>query len=290
MINPFWLRTFCTLVEVSHFTRTAEKLNMTQSGVSQQVRKLEEQIGTSLLLRQGKQFILTDAGDRLYQEGRELLKGLSELEKGLGEDPKFEGVVRVASPGSVGLKLYQQLLLLQQRHPKLIIHYRFAPNQEIEKLVAEHKIDLGFMTRLSSLKDVHIKPIGQEELLLVTPHTTHDASWDELQQLGFIDHPDGDYHVRLLIGANYSEFEEGKTFKKTGFSNQISLILEPVAMGIGFTVLPRHAVGAFNKPNRIRVHRLAEPVSETLYLCTHSQKHIPNRVKMVIEEAEKTLK
>ncbi|WP_227664755.1 LysR family transcriptional regulator [Marinobacter litoralis] len=34
MINTTWLRTFCTLVEVGHFTRTAERLHMTQSGVS----------------------------------------------------------------------------------------------------------------------------------------------------------------------------------------------------------------------------------------------------------------
>ncbi|MEE3118022.1 MAG: LysR family transcriptional regulator, partial [Pseudomonadota bacterium] len=67
MINPVWLRSFCTLVEVGHFTRTAEQLHMTQSGVSQHVRKLEEQLALSLLVRQGKQFTLTDAGRRLYR-------------------------------------------------------------------------------------------------------------------------------------------------------------------------------------------------------------------------------
>lgn len=54
MINTTWLRTFCTLAEVGHFTLTAERLHMTQSGVSQQVRKLEEQLNTELLVRQGK--------------------------------------------------------------------------------------------------------------------------------------------------------------------------------------------------------------------------------------------
>ncbi|WP_350608878.1 LysR family transcriptional regulator, partial [Pseudoalteromonas sp. AC40-MNA-CIBAN-0181] len=38
MINITWLRTFCTLFEVGHFTRTAERLHMTQSGVSQHIR------------------------------------------------------------------------------------------------------------------------------------------------------------------------------------------------------------------------------------------------------------
>ena len=48
MINVTWLRTFCTLAEVGHFTRTAERLYMTQSGVSQHIRKLEEQLDTDL--------------------------------------------------------------------------------------------------------------------------------------------------------------------------------------------------------------------------------------------------
>ncbi len=43
MINPVLLRSFCTLVEVGHFTRSADRLNMTQSGIRQHIYKLEAQ-------------------------------------------------------------------------------------------------------------------------------------------------------------------------------------------------------------------------------------------------------
>ena len=289
MINPHWLRSFCSLVEIAHFTRTAEQLNMTQSGVSQHIRKLEEQLGKPLLIRHGKQFTLTDAGECLYQEGRHVLNSLEQLEKQVGEDSAFEGVVRVVSPGSVGLKLYRQLLLLQKKHPKLIIDYRFAPNREVERFILEHKADIGFMTSSSVMNDVHMQAIAEEELLLVTPNTLQSPSWRELQALGFIDHPDGAYHAGLLLGANYPEFEAGQTFKKSGFSNQISLILDPVAMGLGFTVLPRHAISAFNNPDRIFVNSLANSVSETLYLGVHRHKRLSNRMYTVIEEAKRCL-
>ncbi|WP_372750377.1 LysR family transcriptional regulator, partial [Litorivivens sp.] len=128
MINTVWLHSFCTLVEVGHFTKTAERLHMTQSGVSQHVRKLEQQLDVELLVRKGKQFSLSDAGERLYSEAREIIAALSDLEQCVGEDPPYEGEVRVMSPGSVGLKLYPQLLALQRKHPKLVIDYRFAPN------------------------------------------------------------------------------------------------------------------------------------------------------------------
>jgi DNA-binding transcriptional LysR family regulator len=286
MINPLWLRSFCTLVEVMHFTRTAKQLNMTQSGVSQHIHKLESLLDQPLLIRQGKHFSLTDAGERLYREGRELLNSLAELERTIGDDPAFEGLVRVVSPGSVGLKLYHQLLLLQKQHPKLVIDYRFAPNREVERLICEHKVDIGFMTSSTMTNDVHIQLIGEEELLLVTPYTIQSPTWQQLQTLGFIDHPDGAYHAGLLLGANYPEFEEGQAFKRSGFSNQISLILEPVAMGLGFTVLPRHAVAAFNKPDCIYINPLEKQVSETLYLGVHRNKKLPNRVHTVLKEAK----
>ena len=93
MINPHWLRSFCALVEIAHFTRTAEQLNMTQSGVSQHIRKLEEQLGKPLLIRHGKQFTLTDAGERLYQEGRLIRHSLEQLENPAGADYAFAGLL-----------------------------------------------------------------------------------------------------------------------------------------------------------------------------------------------------
>jgi len=289
MINPNWLRSFCTLVEVGHFTRTAERLHMTQSGVSQHIRKLEEQLSKPLLVRQGKQFSLTDAGEHLYREAREIILSLSYLEQSVGEDPAYEGLVRVMSPGSIGLKLYPHLLELQQQHPKLIIDYRFAPNSDVEESISNNVVDIGFMTSASNLDEVIFKPIAKEELFLVTPRDLLEPSWEQLLQLGFIGHPDGAYHAGLLLSANYPEFQHSNLFIKKGFSNQISLILEPVSRGLGFTVLPAYAVENFQKPQLIKTHQLSNPVSETLYLGISRNRSIPNRVNTVIAEAKKWL-
>ncbi|PKH04883.1 LysR family transcriptional regulator [Moritella sp. Urea-trap-13] len=283
------LRSFCTLVEIGHFTRSAERLNMTQSGISQHIRKLEEQLGQDLLIREGKQFTLTDAGQRLYTEGKQIINSLSELEQRVTTDPAFEGLVRVMSPGSIGLKLYRYLLTLQAEHPQLVIDYRFAPNATIEKAIAEHSVDIGFMTSSSTLAEVSLKPIAEEALLLVTPANVEVPSWQALMKLGFIDHPDGAFHSSLLFGANYPEFKHYNQFKKAGFSNQISLILEPVSLGLGFTVLPAYAVADFPHPEKVKVHHLAIPVAETLYLGMHLNKFMPSRVKTVVAAAKTCL-
>lgn len=289
MINPAWLRSFCTLVDVGHFTHTAERLHMTQSGVSQHMRKLEEALGVELLVRDGKKFSLSDAGERLYAKAQDILQALSNLEQSVGEDPPYEGMVRVMSPGSVGLKLYPHLLALQKKHPKLIIDYRFAPNSDVENAIAESTVDIGFMTSKSTLADVSCTSVAEESLLLVTPAMVEMPDWETLMAIGFIDHPDGSHHANLLMGANFPEFQHIHQFSRKGWSNQIGLILEPVSLGMGFTVLPAYAVEAFHKPKQIKAHRLSNPVSETLFLCGRRQRAMQKRMETVIAEARRWL-
>lgn len=289
MINLQWLRTFCTLAEQKHFTQTATRLHMTQSGVSQHIHKLEAQLGQALLIRQGKQFSLSEAGKQLYQDGRRILQSLNALEQRLGDDPAYEGPVRIASPGSVGLKLYPRLLELQHQHRKLAIDYRFAPNGDIAQWVAEDRIDIGLITQATVSDDITTQALTTEALLLVTPKATATPSWQTLCELGFINHPDGHYHANLLLAKNYPQFKHISQLPQSGFSNQISLILEPVARGLGFSVLPQYAVDAFGDQAAITAHRLTHSVHETLYLVAHPLREKPRRVVTVLKEITQCL-
>ncbi|MBB1332144.1 LysR family transcriptional regulator [Pseudoalteromonas sp. SR44-5] len=283
MINPTWLHTFCTLVEVNHFTQTAERLYMTQSGVSQHIKKLEQQVNCALLERHGKQFTLTAQGQGLYQKGSQLLKEWQFLEQQLHDDSPYSGNIKIQSPGSCGLKFYNQLLDLQGQHKALTIDYRFAPNESVEQAVANHNADIGFLTQAPTLSEVTSHKIGQDALLLITPIDYQTPSWQNLCELGFIAHPDAKHHAQLLLSENYAEFEHLEQIKRSGFSNQINLILEPVSLGLGFTVLPAHAVSAFSKPQLINVHPLQHPISESIYVCYHRNRPLAKRMSKVIE-------
>jgi len=271
MINPTWLKTFCTLADIGHFTQTAEVLFMTQSGVSQHIQKLENQLDTLLLIRNGKSFSLTDAGVKLHQQGKFLLNTLIELETSVKLDEPYSGTVKIASPGSVGLKLYPHLLDVQQQHSNLVIDYSFAPNCDIEDKIADRIIDIGLVTEFSKVKNIVCKKIAVEPLVLVTSNEVKSINWQQLLNLGFVFHPDAQHHAQLLLSKNFSAFEHIEQFDRKGFSNQISLILEPVSRGIGFTILPLHAVNAFHKQSHIRIHQLEHPVGESLYLCHNHQ-------------------
>ena len=119
--------------------------------------------------------------------------------------------------------------------------------------------------------------------------TYQTPSWQTLCDLGFIGHPDAKHHAQLLLSENYAEFEHIEQIKPSGFSNQISLILEPVSRGFGFTVLPAHAVAAFNKQELITVHHLNKPISESIYICHHRNRPLAKRMHTVIEAIKTSL-
>ncbi|GAA0858112.1 LysR family transcriptional regulator [Aliiglaciecola litoralis] len=289
MINPVWLKTFCALADVGHFTRTAEKLFMTQSGVSQHIKKLEQQLNSQLLVREGKSFYLTSKGHQLHQKGQVLLRSIEQLGTIISQDDDHVGLVKIASPGSIGLSLYPHLLDLQQQYQDLSIDYRFAPNHTIEQQLEENQIDLGLITRLSNSNHLLVEKIAQEPLVLVTPSRVKSVNWQTLIELGFIAHPDATHHGGQLLAANFDAFEHIEQFSHKGFSNQISLILAPVAKGLGFTVLPLNAAKAYHPQHAIRIHKLHIPVSENVYVCVNKGSVLLNRVKFMKSEINKHL-
>ncbi|MFD1383868.1 LysR family transcriptional regulator [Rhodanobacter aciditrophus] len=287
MINPNLLKSFVTLCETKHFTLAAEQCHMTQSGLSQHIKKLESQLNVELIHRHAKRFELTPAGERLLEQAQHILGCLTELPEQIREDEPYRGTVKIMSPGSVGLKLYPVLLTLQQSHPELVIEYRFAPNKDIAEAVKTKQIDIGLTSEQVDQHVLTYDPLASEPLLLVTPEFITAPSWDALSTIGFIHHPDGAYHGNLLLGANYPEFQHVNQLPNRGFSNQIGLILEPVSRGLGFTVLPAHAVSAFSPAEKIRQHTLTHPIWEPLFIC--QGKHQPytkavNTVKKAIKE------
>ncbi len=89
------LQAFIAVYEEQSFSRAADRENSTQSGMSTQVKELEEMLGTPLLLRERKRFSLTPAGEIVYREGQTILKLLMGTEKTVREmQGKVAGLVR----------------------------------------------------------------------------------------------------------------------------------------------------------------------------------------------------
>ncbi|WP_461537875.1 LysR family transcriptional regulator [Spongorhabdus nitratireducens] len=282
MVNPVWLKTFKKLVEVGHFTRTAEQLAMTQPGVSQQVSKLEAHFGCALLQREGKSFELTPAGRAVYKFACTWLEEIKSLEQELKEDDPHKGELRLASPGALSLALYPQLVKLQVSHSKLLVNFEVAPNHKIVKDISENKIDMGWITNKPDFAELEFISYSKQALVLVVSHTTTISNWNELMKLGFINHPDGFHHASLLLSENMGkDFPGVDKLLVRGYINQLGHLLDPVAAGLGFTVVPETVVMNYPKNNQIKLVPLLQEVFEPVYLVYRKKQVLPARYAFI---------
>ncbi|MGL6421220.1 substrate-binding domain-containing protein [Aeromonas caviae] len=188
----------------------------------------------------------------------------------------------LTTPGSIGLLLYPLLLDQQQEHPGLTIQHRFAPTPDIVQAVLAGRSDLGLVDQPPEHPSIAAEPFAREPLCLVVPNDGEEPSWQHLCQLGFIDHPDGRSMAQRLLGRRYPGQRFGE-IPLRGFTNQIGLILEPVARGLGFTVLPRFAVTAFAQQEQIRVIQSSIEVIDTLWLIYRAEWPLPARHQRLVE-------
>ncbi len=288
MLNPLWLHTFKTLVEISHFTQTAEKLHMTQPGVSQHIKKLEHACGHSLMKRKTKGFELTEQGKIVYEYAIKAAEDEANMIENLGFDNAHSGQCYLSCSGSLALFLYPPLLSLQQKYPELSFHLEAAPNQKILNDVHNGSTDLGIVTHVPSSSFYQSEIISEEPLCLVVPtrYKNEKITAELMFSCGLIDHPDAMHYLSLyfdLCGEKELASINIEKLPKSGYINQLNQILLPVAKGLGFTVLPQSAVENFTDKESIYIARTTKQVKETLYLVQKRNRHLPRRYQTVRE-------
>src|SRR5215470_20258786 len=94
MMDIDLLRSFVSVVDAGGFTRAGERVHRTQSTVSQQIKRLEEEVGRPLLQRNAKQATLTEEGERLLSYARRILALAAEARDVVAR-PASDGVLRL---------------------------------------------------------------------------------------------------------------------------------------------------------------------------------------------------
>lgn len=236
-----------------------------------------------LLIRRPRKIELTPAGMALLEYCKEVELADTRLKLRLSDASADSGEISLITPGSVGLALYPALLTLQQAHRGLVIRHRFAPDAEILYAVLHRQYELGLVTLKPDDPRLVATAVVEEPLELVVPAGADVEGWADLARLGFIDHPDGQTMATRLLMRRFPGNPGIRNVPCHGFSNQIALILEPVAHGLGFTVIPRHARQAFARADAIRVIECATPVVDTLWLIHRAEWPLSARAKWVME-------
>jgi DNA-binding transcriptional LysR family regulator len=136
------LRTFATAFELGSFARAADRLGRSQSAVSTQLRKLEDQIGQPLVQKSGRGLVLTTAGESLFSYAKRILELNDEAVQTV-RGAEIEGWVRLGMPQDFAETWLPAILgRFARTHPKVRVEVRADRNIHLLEKVMKGELDL----------------------------------------------------------------------------------------------------------------------------------------------------
>src|SRR5438309_865204 len=164
------LELFCEVVKRSGFTAAAEHLFLTQSAVSQYVKGLEEQVGSELLVREGRRVYPTEAGEVIYQGAKEIARVWDEARVTVKELQGAEaGASRLGASNPADYFLPPLIARFSRQHPKAHIVVSVGRPERVVDQVLRGELDFGFVAATTVPADLSSEPVRSEELIVVAP-------------------------------------------------------------------------------------------------------------------------
>jgi DNA-binding transcriptional LysR family regulator len=239
------LRYLVALAEERHFTRAAAREHVAQPALSQQIRRLEDEVGLPLVERTTRQVTITDAGELLVARARRMFAELEAAEsellalKGMDSGRVTVGTMHTMGPVDVSLVL----AIFHQRHPGVELTVREQSSEELAEMLRADELDLAFLSVTERIEShgLGLQQLVSEELVVLLPPAHALAGRRKLRTADL----EGEEFISFREGARLREllFSAART---AGFeprvrleSNESQRIRRLVSRGMGVAILPR---------------------------------------------------
>ncbi|WP_371374963.1 LysR family transcriptional regulator [Sporomusa aerivorans] len=168
------LRTFMTTVKLLSFTKAANTLGYAQSSVTNQIQSLEEELGTMLFERLGKQIKLTKDGEHLYNYADQILKLADEAKDHIGNSLVPRGSLTIGTPESLcSYRLPRIFQEFRSRYPEVELNIRFDTSIVYRDHLRKNTVDLVFSLGVPSLETDLVTHVLFEEQMAVIAAPAH---------------------------------------------------------------------------------------------------------------------
>ncbi len=215
------LRYFLAVAEDLHFRKAAERLYISQPGLSRQIKQMEDELGIKLFERHNRKVELTEAGIYLKKEIEgnfkrfdDILNHAKLLHDGLDGNLKFGYV------GSAMQKIIPDLLVeFKKIHPNVIFGLNEMDNKKQIQALLKQEIDLGFVRLERVPKGLEILSVFEDTFSLVLPkaHRINESNFKNLSQFK--------EEAFIFFDASYSESYHEKVmqiYDASGFTPLVS--------------------------------------------------------------------
>jgi DNA-binding transcriptional LysR family regulator len=161
---------FVAVAEELHFGRAAERLHIVQPAVSQQLRRLEAELGTKLVDRSTRRVALTPAGERFLPEARAVLAAAKQAREAMADFvAERSATLRIGTSSGLGDRLSRLLGALAQSAPGTAVELVRLPVAGRLAQVAGGDLDAAFVRGAAAHPGLRLEPVWDDALLAALP-------------------------------------------------------------------------------------------------------------------------
>ncbi len=290
-LDPSALKAFYFAAYELNFTTAAQKAGLTQSGVSQHIKKLETELSSELFIRARRKIKLTEAGQQFLKFVENYLDSIDRLVDELQtQQQNLAGEVRYAMPDSCLFSPHFGQLLDKRlkQFEGISLKIDICDSEEVIEQLLSHQIDFGFVTKTVTDHRVETRKFVLEEYVLVTNNKQQAQlkGFQEIAKQSFIRYPGADV---LLEKWFQNEFGSGKKVawgdvNVKGSINSISGAIQMVEGGLGMGFFQKHCVQDLIDSKKLFVAgKSGQSAKNPIQIVTLKEQPLSRRVSRVIE-------
>lgn len=257
------LRYFVNIVDYGSLGKAAEKLYVAQPSLSQQIAKLEDDLGVPLLVRSPQGVKPTAAGQALYRHARLVLHQMEQLRQEVREGVGAEsGTVAIGLPTTMASVLAMPVFeRVRERFPCIRLQFFESMSGYLNELLANGRLDLAILFRDTATPGISALPVLDEELYLMgEPGVSARARTCVLAALADVPMvaPGVSNGLRLLLERTFAR--EQVPLNIIADIDSLPMLLSAAQSGAACTILPASALALRASAERPKTRRIVDPL------------------------------
>ena len=285
MPNLDLIQTYIMVIEKQSFSQAALQLNISKALVSMRIKRLEQEIGVSLLIRNTRKLTLTEAGHELYLQFKDLLLNITQSIENIRQGQQSaSGILRMTSTYEFGHQILWELLAeFCQQHQAL--HLQCLFDAKPYDLIRE-QIDVAI--RLGQLHDSTYKArkLAEYDIVLVASKSyANQMQFEHIKQLEQADWI-SNLNLNTIQFWNFKKGTEQLTLhEKTKYAaNNVQTMKQMLLANLGVAILPKWLI-----EQELQQHSLVQLFSQYqlgrqgIYAVFPNQSYVPTKTRLMID-------
>lgn len=273
---------FVKTVEYGSFTKAAERLNYSQSGISRMISDLEKEWKVVLLERNKGGVKLTSDGLKLFPYAKSLIAEYEKLQMQVDELKGLQsGLIRIGTFSSVATHWLPNIIKeFQKDYPQIDYELLLGDYTEIEEWILDGRVDCGFL-RLPTHPELETIFLEQDRLMAVIPENHPLADCEKFPVTALCDEP-------FMLLEKGAKAEVSEIFEKCGLTPNVHFttwddyaIMSMVESGLGISILPQLILKRI--PYKIIAKELDVPAYRNIGLALRNKKTASLAVKRFMD-------